>query len=44
MTKQKMKTRAAEKFKIQNANRERFKNTSIIALQKRMNHDASIYK
>ena len=35
----KMKTRAVEKYKVQHANTERFKKSSIIAMQKMLNHD-----
>ena len=35
----KMKTRAEEKYKARDANTERFKNSSIITMQKMMNHD-----
>ena len=35
----KMKTRAVEKYKVQYANTERFKKSSIIAMQKMLNHD-----
>ena len=34
-----MKTRAVEKYKVQHANTERFKKSSIIAMQKMLNHD-----
>ena len=37
-----MKTRAVEKYRVQHANTERFKNSSIIAMQKMLNHDARI--
>ena len=35
-----MKTRTVKKYKVQHANTERFKNSSIIAMQKMLNHDA----
>ena len=35
----KMKTRAVEKYKVQHANTERLKKSSIIAMQKMLNHD-----
>ena len=35
----KMKTRAVEKYKVQHANTERFKKSSIIAMQIMLNHD-----
>ena len=37
-----MKTRAMEKYKVQHANTERLKNSSIMAMQKMLNHDARI--
>ena len=37
-----MKTRAVEKYKVQHANTERLKNSSIIAMQKMLNYDAKI--
>ena len=35
----KMKTRVVENYKAQHANTERFKKSSIIAMQKMLNHD-----
>ena len=35
----KMKTRAVEKYKVQHANTERLKKSSIIVMQKMLNHD-----
>ena len=35
----KMKTRAVKKYKVQHANTERLKKSSIIAMQKMLNHD-----
>ena len=35
-----MKTRPVEKYRVQHANTERIKNSSIIAMQKMLNHDA----
>ena len=37
----KMKTRAVEKYKVQHANTERLKKSSIIAMQKMLNHDTN---
>ena len=37
-----MKTRTVEKHKVQHANTERLKNTSIIAMQKMLDHDSKI--
>ena len=34
-----MKTRAVEKYQVQHANTERLKKSSIIAMQKMLNHD-----
>ena len=38
----KMKTRAEGKYKARDANTERFKNSSIITMQKMLNHDGRI--
>ena len=37
-----MKSRAVEKYKVQHVNTERLKNSSKIAMQKMLNHDARI--
>ena len=37
----KMKTRAVENYKVQHANTKRLYNSSIIAMQKMLNHDIS---